>query len=146
MKHVSSMKGGGLSSMKHVIFYDGSCPLCNRMVRFLLKADKENLFYFAPLNGVTAEKKLSHLYLKNPELDTLVLLLNYNTSDEKILIEGKGALRILWKLGGKYAWLGWFSFLPPFITDLFYRLIARNRYHLFSFHAPLPKTNEKFLP
>ncbi|MFC2049126.1 thiol-disulfide oxidoreductase DCC family protein, partial [Chlamydiota bacterium] len=101
--------------MKHVIFYDGECPLCNRAVRFILSVDREEKFYFAPLNGKTAEQKLAHFFLKNPELDTLVLLQNYETAHEKLMIEGKGALRILWLLGGTYALLGLLSFLPSFL-------------------------------
>ena len=132
--------------MKHVIFYDGECPLCNRAVRFILSADRKHRFYFAPLQGKTAEKKLSHFFLKNPELDTLVLLQDFETRDEKLLIEGKGALRILWLLGGKYAWAGWLSFLPSLLFDSFYRLIARNRFKLFSGHIPITQPSNRFLP
>lgn len=132
--------------MKHVIFYDAECPLCNRAVRFILSADHAKKFYFAPLNGKTAEQKLSHLFLKNPELDTLVLLQNYETGDEKLLIEGRGALRILWLLGGKYAWLGWLSFLPPFLFDPFYRMVARHRYRLFTTKRTIPRSEDRFLP
>lgn len=126
--------------MRNIIFYDGECPLCNRAVRFLLGADKKHLFYFAPLNGKTAEEKLSGLLLKNPNLDTLVLLEN-----NKFFIEGRGALRILWLLGGKYALLGWLSFLPSPLFDVFYRLIARYRYRLFSKKKKF-KTDHRFLP
>src|SRR5262249_32383445 len=103
--------------MRHVIFYDGECPLCNRAVRFLLQADKKRIFYFARLDGETAKKKLVSLRLNDPSLDTMVLLQNYQTDQEQLLIEGRGALRILWLLGGKYALLGWLSFLPPFLFD-----------------------------
>ena len=132
--------------MKHVIFYDGECPLCNRAVRFVLSVDRDQKFYFAPLKGKTAENKLSHFFLKNPELDTLVLLQNYETTDEKLLIEGKGALRILWLLGSKYAWAGWLSFLPSFLFDPFYRLIARYRFKLFSGRTPITQPSNRFLP
>ena len=132
--------------MKHVIFYDGECPLCNRAVRFILSVDHDQKFYFAPLKGKTAEKKLGHFFFKNPELDTIVLLQNYETADEKLLIEGKGALRILWILGGIYAFLGLLSFLPSLIFDPFYRLVARNRFKLFSARAPIAQPPNRFLP
>lgn len=132
--------------MKHVIFYDGECPLCNRAVRFILSVDRDQKFYFAPLNGTTAEMKLAHFFLKNPELDTLVLLQNYETANENLLIEGKGALRVLWILGGKYAWIGCLSFLPSFLFDPFYRLVARNRFKLFSARTPINQPPNRFLP
>jgi predicted DCC family thiol-disulfide oxidoreductase YuxK len=65
--------------------------------------------------------------------------------DEKVMIEGKGALRILWLLGGKYAWLGCLSFLPSFLFDPFYRLIARNRYRLFTKSFSFPQSTNRFL-
>lgn len=131
--------------MKHLIFYDGECPLCNRAIRFILSADLKGAFYFAPLKGETAAKKIAHLHLKNPNLDTLVLLQNVNTSQEKLLIEGKGAFRVLWLLGGKYKLLGWLSFLPSFPFDAAYRLLARYRYRLFSRLTPF-KDKSRFLP
>jgi predicted DCC family thiol-disulfide oxidoreductase YuxK len=132
-------------TMKHVIFYDGDCPLCNKAVRFVLATDRNKVFQFAPLKGKTADEKLSRLFLKNPDLDTLVLLQNYNTSQEKLLIEGKGALRILWLLGFPYSFLGVLSFLPP-LFDPLYRLIARNRFRLFTTSKPLPSPDNRFLP
>ena len=129
----------------HVIFYDGECPLCHRAVRFVLAADRKKQFYFAPLKGETAKKELSELRLENPDLDTLVLLQNYQSGDKKIEIEGRGALRILWLLGGKYALVGWLSFLPSVLFDAVYRLIARYRFHLFSTKVDLLHRDERFL-
>jgi predicted DCC family thiol-disulfide oxidoreductase YuxK len=131
--------------MLHVIFYDGECPLCHRAVRFVLAADRKKVFYFAPLKGETAEEKLAGLRLKDPDLDTLVLLQNYQTEHEKTYIEGRGALRVLWLLGGKYALIGWLSFLPSFLFDRIYRLVSRNRFRLFSKKLEIPPTPDRFL-
>lgn len=132
--------------MTHVIFYDGECPLCNRAVRFIISRDRQQKFYFSSLQGKTAEKKLAHFLTNHPELDTLILLENYETPDEKMVIEGKGAVRILWLLGGKYAWVGCLSFLPAFLFDPLYRFIARNRYRLFTKPIPFPQPTNRFLP
>lgn len=131
--------------MKHLIFYDGKCPLCNRAIRFILAADQKKQFYFAPLQGKTAGLKLKDVRLKDPSLDTLVLLQNYESKKETLLIEGKGALRIYWLLGGSYRLIGWLSFLPSFLFDLGYRMVARYRYRLFSKQAPLVHP-DRFLP
>lgn len=132
--------------LKHLIFYDGTCPLCNHAVRFVLAADKEKKFLFAPLKGVTATKEISSLHLRNPNLDTFVLLQAYGTDHEKTLIEGRAALRVLWLLGGFYAWVGLLSFLPSFLFDAVYRLIARYRFKLFSLKQPIDTSSERFLP
>jgi predicted DCC family thiol-disulfide oxidoreductase YuxK len=130
--------------LEHVVFYDGECPFCNRSVLFLLSVDKQEIFYFSPLNGETAKDKLQGLHLKNPNLDTLVLLENYQ-KNEKIFIEGKAVLRILWLLGGKYALIGWLSFLPSFLFDYVYRIVARYRYRLFTKKGTIQSTNTRFL-
>jgi len=118
-----------------IIFYDGTCPLCNRAVRFILAADKKEQFYFAPLEGETAANKLKKIY------NTLVLY----KDPEHILTEGKAVLRICWLIGGKYALIGWLSFLPAFLFNLIYRVIAKYRFRLFSKKASIEKT-DRFLP
>ncbi len=121
-----------------IIFYDGECPLCNRAVRFVLKADRKALFKFAPLGGATAATKLSHLEVKR---STLVLLQN----NGKLLIEGKAVLRIMWLLGGFYSFLGWLSFLPTLPFDLAYRFIAKHRHTYFHTCQKLDHP-DRFLP
>lgn len=128
---------------KHLIFYDGECPLCNRVVRFVLAADKKKQFLFAPLQGITAEKELHDF--KRLDLDTLVLLENYQTSEQQSLIEGKGALRIFWHLGGIYTLLGCLSFFPSFLFDRFYRFVARRRYRLFKTKKTFQDDSGRFL-
>lgn len=118
-----------------IVFYDGTCPLCNRAVRWILSVDKKRLFYFAPLEGKTAAKKQIH------EKESLVLYIN----SKKIFKEGRAVFKILWLLGGKYALLGWLSFLPSLPFDLFYRLIAKYRFRLFSKKITIEK-DDRFLP
>ena len=38
-----------------LFLYDGVCGLCNKVVQFLLKHDREGSFHFAPLQGETTE-------------------------------------------------------------------------------------------
>lgn len=117
-----------------IVFYDGECALCNRAVRYLLK---HKPFQFAPLQGQTAKEKL-----KAPiSLDSLILW-----EDGKEYRLGKGALRICWHLGGPWKALGLFSFLPTFLADVLYRLVAKNR-HLFGKQIEeLPPHEGRFLP
>lgn len=48
---------------EHLVFYDGECGLCDRVVQTLLKVDTHERFVFAPLQGKTAEKLLQDLPL-----------------------------------------------------------------------------------
>jgi len=131
--------------MKHLIFYDQPCPLCNRAVRFVLRADTKEEFGFAPLDGETATKELQGLYLKHPDLDTLVLLQDYGEEKEQTLIEGKAVLRIFWLLRGKYTLIGWLSFLPSPLFDWMYRIVARHRYKIFPPAVPYRTDPNRFL-
>jgi predicted DCC family thiol-disulfide oxidoreductase YuxK len=91
-----------------VILYDGECALCNRSVGFIQQRDKRHRFTFKP--GA-------------PE-DTLVL----RCSDGREWRYGKGALRILWLLGGWWRVPGLLSFLPRHLVDGPYRWIATRRH------------------
>lgn len=132
--------------MKHLVLFDEICPLCQRAVKRILRIDDRALFRFAPLSGKTAEEILTGQNAPLCEMNTLVLVENIGTSEQKIWIRGKGALRIFWLIGGWWKLLGAFCFLP-FGTDLIYRLIARHR-HKLSGELPLFTVEEKtrFLP
>ncbi len=117
--------------LSQLVFYDGNCGLCDRVVQFLLKVDKHQIFMFAPLQGKTAAHYLQHLPPKFKTVDSLVLVENFQTGHPQVHVLAKGALRIAWLLGGLWKLIGWLSFLPSFLFNWAYRLVARNRHHLF---------------
>lgn len=134
--------------MKHLLFYDGTCGLCDHAVQFLLWADKRELFVFAPLQGTTARNVLKDLPSEYKQADSLILVENYRHPSQKFYILGKGALRIFWLLGGLWTLLGVISFLPTFLYNWAYRIIARNRHHFFSQEQcviPNRKNRHRFL-
>lgn len=108
-----------------IVFYDGTCSFCNWAVQWLLWADGRQRFVFAPLDGKTASELLDPA----PSRDSLVLL---EQSSGSCLMEGAAVLRICWLLGGPWAVPGLLHFLPSLPFDMAYRLVARNRYRLFS--------------
>ncbi len=134
---------------KHLVFYDGNCGLCDHTVQFLLKHDTAQKFLFAPLQGITAAKTLQELPAEYKTLDTLILLENYGTSEQKSFVLGKAAFRILWLLGSMWKLIGWISFLPSFLYDWGYRIIAHYRHQLFSQETcfvPNEQNKHRFLP
>ena len=122
--------------MKHLVFYDGTCGLCDNIVIWLLKHDQRKQFAFAPLVGPTAKTFLAHL---PTEADSLILIENYTTQEKKISLYGKAAFRILWLLGSKWKLLGWLYFLPGFLYNWGYRLIASNRHRFFPKQCLIPR-------
>lgn len=133
----------------HLVFYDGSCGLCDHIVQFLIRKDRQNLFVFAPLKGETASRYLRNLPPEIRFTDSFILIENYRSSYPRVSIMGKGALRVIWLLGWPWFLIGWLSFLPGWMFDWAYRLIAQNREKFFTDDqciAPNPKDDERFLP
>lgn len=101
--------------MTHTIYYDGECAFCNRIVHFVSKHDKHNRFVYKPLQE-----------LPGADLSTVILV----EESGRQLLRGKAGLRILWLLGGLWRIPGVLSYLPNWLADPVYRLVASHR-HLF---------------
>jgi predicted DCC family thiol-disulfide oxidoreductase YuxK len=137
------------NSFKHLVFYDGECGFCDQVVQLLLKVDKQQIFLFAPLQGATAAELLKELPDELKQVDSLILVENYQQPNSHFYVLGKGALRIAWLLGGVWRLLGWMAFLPSWLYDWAYRLVARNRHRFFPNPVcvlPDPKQKNRFLP
>lgn len=137
-----------METYQHLVFYDGECGLCDQTVQVILKLDKHELFAFAPLQGSTAAQMLSSLPSELKNVDSVVLIADYRTSP-KTYVMAQAVFRIFWLLGGKWMLLGWLSFLPPFLFNWAYRLVARYRHQLFSSDRcvlPPPNQKHRFLP
>jgi predicted DCC family thiol-disulfide oxidoreductase YuxK len=126
-----SHKEAVMQQNQHLVFFDGECGICDRMVRFLIKADKYKKLQFAPLQGETAKKFLVGLPKRYRGEDTIVLLENWNKDERRFYILGKATLRIFWLLGGWWLLIGWFSFVPGVFYNWIYRIFARHRHQLF---------------
>ena len=127
--------------LQRVIFFDGVCGLCNAWVDFILKRDRAGIFSFAPLQGNYA-KEMEPEASKN--LNTMI----YFVSGQRYYRTG-AILRILRDLGGIWYLVWVFWFVPFFIRDFLYGLIARNRYRIFgkkeNCRIPTPKEKVRFL-
>ncbi len=127
--------------MKHLVFYDSRCGFCNRCVARLARIDVKKMFYFASLDGELA---------KGVMIDSayphwaLVLAENYLEDKRRFHGGAKAVLRICQLLGGKYALLGLFFYLPEAILNPFYQIVVRYRLR----YGPYPKVSgdERFLP
>lgn len=135
---------------QHLILYDGTCGMCHGVVQFLLKHDSKEIFIFAPLQGETAKLFLTGSDFLPPKADTIVLVEKYQDPQQHHLYAfGKGILRIYWLLGGCWSLIGWLAFIPSFLYDWVYRLVAKNRFRWSQKRTCLiPTTNQKkkFLP
>jgi predicted DCC family thiol-disulfide oxidoreductase YuxK len=133
---------------KSLLFYDGSCGLCDQCVQFILKRDKNKKFLFAPLQGEAAKSALLSLSAEEKNIDSMVFIEDYLSGDQKIYLQGKAVLRILWLLGGFWKILGVMHFLPACLYNWMYRLVAKNRYRFYpEIHCVIqdPSYQDRFL-
>jgi predicted DCC family thiol-disulfide oxidoreductase YuxK len=132
-----------------LVLYDGVCGLCNRLNQFLLKRDHTDRLLFASLQSDLGRKILERHGADPSDLDTVYVVENHERSDERLLRRSDAILRAVGALGGiwKISALG--KIVPRPLRDLFYRLVATNRYRVFGKYEvcmmPDPKYGKKFL-
>ena len=133
-----------------IVFYDGVCGLCNRLVQFLLKRDKQDKLRFASLQSNFAATVLTRHGIDPKDLDTLHVVENFEQSNERALNRSDAILRAARELGGFWsvaAVLG--KIVPKPLRDLFYKFVATNRYKVFGKYdtcmLPEPRHRAKFL-
>jgi predicted DCC family thiol-disulfide oxidoreductase YuxK len=112
-----------------LVFYDGSCGLCHRAVRFILAEDRDgNAFRFAPLGGETFLAAVDES--RRATLPDSVAIV---TAGGDLLTRSRAVLRILARLGGVWRLLGAVAgIIPPALLDALYDGVARIRYRLFA--------------
>jgi predicted DCC family thiol-disulfide oxidoreductase YuxK len=115
-----------------IVFYDGDCGLCNRLVLFLLKRDHEKVLRFAPLSGKMARQWLEEEDLKGESVIFLDGGGIYRKSD--------AVLRALARLGGFWRIAKGGLWVPPFLRDGVYDFVSRHRRRWFggAETCPLP--------
>jgi predicted DCC family thiol-disulfide oxidoreductase YuxK len=116
---------------KSVLLYDGLCGFCDRLVGFLLRRDRQQIFHFAPLGGVFASNLLNrHPHLKT--VDSLVLVENSGLEHEVVWVRSEAVRRISRDLGGMWRIADLLlSIVPKWLQDSGYDIFARNRYRWF---------------
>jgi predicted DCC family thiol-disulfide oxidoreductase YuxK len=141
------MSGGGSNP---IVLYDGVCGLCNRLVRFVLKNERNDVFRFASLQSKLAEQILVRHRLRSESLETVYVVLDYGLAEERLLSRLQAVVYVLQQMSRPLAYVSVvLRVLPAPIQKFLYGLIARNRYRVFGRYetCPLPDsaTRSKFL-
>ena len=107
--------------MTPTLFYDGTCGLCARCVRWTLRHDRRGVLRFAPLQGSTfAALDAAH---KPRDVETMVLV-----DSAGLHLRSDAALSLLRHVGGIWGALAAIGRLVPrFIRDRVYRFVAERR-------------------
>ena len=129
---------------KAIILFDGVCNLCERSVQTVLRHDPTGYFHFASLQGAAGQQLLQQYGLHGNDMKSFVLIEN-----GKAYTRSTAALRVCRNLTGPLRWLYPFIFLPAFLRNRVYDLIAANRYRWFGRKTecwlPRPEWKARFL-
>lgn len=112
---------------KHpIILFDGICNLCNNSVQYVIKHDPNSVFRFASIQSDPGQNLLKQFNLQANNLNSFILIMG-----NKVYTRSTAALTVAKKLTGPIKLLYGFMIIPPFIRNVIYDLIAKNRYRWF---------------
>ena len=128
-----------------IVLFDGDCGLCDRAIQVLVRIDRKRALRYAPLQGETARRLRERDSDIPDDVSTIAFVEN-----DRVLVRSRAAFAILRHVGGPWRALLLFSWLPVWLTDAIYRLIARTRYPIFgkrdTCRVPTAAERELFLP
>lgn len=113
-------------AQQRIIFFDGYCSLCNHSINICMRNNQRGLFKVASLQGNHAKRLLGENYSAQLEPDSIIL---YDAG--VVYSESSAVLRIAKMMDFPYPLATVFLVVPPFIRNMVYRWIARNRYKWF---------------
>ena len=126
-------------------FFDGHCVLCSRFVAFCIARDPDAHLKFASAQSETGRRVVEALGLPADTLDRTILLLE----GDSIYTRSTAVLRALRYLGGAWPLLYPLIFVPKFLRDPMYDVIARNRLRWFgrldACLVPSPQIRSRFI-
>lgn len=127
-----------------VIYFDGVCGLCSRLVDFVIRRDPEGRFRFAALQSPRGEAILRMTGLPAGSLESVIV------EDGGRLYERSDAVLRVWRrLGFPWSLLAVGVIVPRPLRDALYGFVARRRYGWFgkrdACRVPTPAERERFL-
>lgn len=131
-------------SQHKIILFDGVCNFCNFWINFIINRDKKDLFRLAALQSEAGQKLLDKCGLAKSDFDTFILI-----EGNVIYFKSTAVLKIVKDISGALKILSMFIFLPEFIRDWVYDLVAINRHKIFGIkdvcRIPTEGEKKKFL-
>lgn len=128
-----------------IVLYDGTCGLCARSVRFILRRERDQALRFAPLQGETAAALRATYPAIPASIDSVVFI-----DGGKAHLRSKAFLHLAKHLRAPWRWAHAVRWFPGFLLDLGYRLIAAIRYKVWgtvdACELPAPAQRARFLP
>ena len=124
--------------MKDIIFYDAVCPLCSRVVRFILKHERNENIFFSALQGEHARSFLPKEGIDHIDMKTFYLFKAGN-----IYERSTAALCLIPYLKWYFNIFLVFWIIPKALRDFVYTLVSTYRYRLFKDRCDLGNVDSR---
>lgn len=128
-----------------LVIFDGVCNFCNASSSFIIQRDPSAKFTFTTIQSPIGASLLDQLGIDADDPNTFVLIKNGG-----VYLKSTAALEIAGELTGAWSLAAILRFIPVFIRDMIYDLIARNRYRIMgkrdSCIVPTTDIKSRFLP
>lgn len=129
------------------VIFDGRCGLCNGLVRWLLRRDRNHRLRFVPADSAPGAALLVRLGRDSGEAShTILVILEDEKPAEGVLIRTEAVAAVLRELPPPWPYVARvLCWIPRPARDLAYRLVARWRYCIRGRleHCPLPSEAER---
>lgn len=114
-----------LLKQQPILLFDGECGFCNHSIQFFLRRENTSKrMHFAPLES-PAGKALRAYFKISANVDSIILIRNHDA-----FVKSCAALRLTQYMKGLWPLLSIFVIIAPFLRNMVYDLIARNRKRL----------------
>ena len=130
--------------MEPILLFDGYCLLCQSSVHFILKNETDHEIRFASLQSDISKEILSKNGIDQNYVDSIVFI-----HGDQCLLKSDAALTLASYLKAPWSWIRYLIYLPRFLREPVYELVARNRNRWFgrntSCMVPSSELRERFL-
>jgi predicted DCC family thiol-disulfide oxidoreductase YuxK len=127
-----------------VVLFDGVCNYCNNVINFIIRQDRKKRLRFAPLQSSAGQELLASHALPRGDFESFVFVYK-----DRAYQKSTAALQLASLLPWYWQWLQVLRIVPPFLRNLVYDLVARNRYKWFgrkeTCMVPGPDIRSRFL-
>jgi predicted DCC family thiol-disulfide oxidoreductase YuxK len=108
-----------------IIIFDGVCNLCNASINFIIKHDHAARFSFATTQSEYGQQALNDLNVDPKDPSTFIFIEGHQT-----YFKSDAALRIASHFKRPWSTIAWLKFIPKFIRNFVYSMIAKHRYKI----------------
>lgn len=115
-----------MTHLQPLVMFDGRCNLCHGAVTFIIGRDPHKQFRFCALQSAAAQAILAQSDATLLQHDTVYLF-----QHDRVYIKSEAAIEIAQLLAGHWPLLRYGRWLPLWLRDGIYDLVARYRYRLF---------------